>query len=104
MQIKTFVFDIFCILYGSISSFKHLLRFDFEFLIFKNLQMSSIHLWVWDLFFIAYPSYASLLQPSLEFRLAPEKKCLLHVPLDDTIQMQTVIGDFSKQKFYTEKL
>lgn len=32
-----------------------------------------------------------LLQPSLELKRAPEKKSLLHVPLDDKVQMQMVI-------------
>lgn len=51
----------------------------------------------WQLFYFVYTFYASLLQPSRELKPTPEKKCLLHVPLDDTVQKQTVIGDFSKK-------
>lgn len=35
-----------------------------------------------------------LLQPSLELKRAPEKKSLLHVPVDDKVQMQMVIFFF----------
>lgn len=41
--------------------------------------------------------HLSLLQPSWILRHIPEKKSLLDVPFDDTVQMQTVIGDFSEQ-------
>ena len=49
----------------------------------------------WHYFFV-YTFYASLLQRSLELKHTPEKKCLLPVPLDDTVQNQTVIGDYWK--------
>lgn len=53
---------------------------------------------IWHLFFFVYPFNAFLLQPSRELKPAPETKSSLHLALDDKVQIQTVIGDFSKER------